>query len=105
VRLRNQSGRWEEPGSTVSGYGRSGTSCVGSPVALTIDVGITPDEAKALLIRGVATIDIVDGVPDEYLAQANKGMSERLGAEGLAEYDSMSAAQNLQRLRRHLRFA
>ena len=42
-------------------------------VALTID---TDDStaSRALMVRGVATIDIVDGVPDEYLAAATKTM-------------------------------
>ena len=41
-------------------------------VALTID---NDDAAasKALLVRGVAAIDIVDGVPEEYLAATAKG--------------------------------
>jgi hypothetical protein len=43
-------------------------------VALTIDVGDTPTEAKALLMRGVATVDIVDGVPDEYIAASRKAL-------------------------------
>lgn len=34
-------------------------------VAMTIDLGDTPAEAKALLVRGLARVDIVDGVPDE----------------------------------------
>lgn len=41
-------------------------------VALTIDT----DEgtaSRSLLVRGVAEIEIVDGVPDEYLAAARKG--------------------------------
>jgi nitroimidazol reductase NimA-like FMN-containing flavoprotein (pyridoxamine 5'-phosphate oxidase superfamily) len=37
-------------------------------VAMTIDVGDTPTETKALLVRGLASVDIVDGVPDEYVA-------------------------------------
>jgi hypothetical protein len=41
-------------------------------VAVTIDVGSTPNEAKALLVRGIATLEIVDGVPDEYLAGSRK---------------------------------
>jgi hypothetical protein len=41
-------------------------------VAVTIDVGSTPSEAKALLVRGIATVEIVDGVPDEYLAGSRK---------------------------------
>ena len=42
-------------------------------VALTID---NDDAAasKALLVRGVASIDIVDGVPEEYLAATAKGI-------------------------------
>lgn len=43
-------------------------------VAVTIDVGSTPAEAKALLVRGVATLETVDGVPDEYLAGARKSL-------------------------------
>jgi Pyridoxamine 5'-phosphate oxidase len=41
-------------------------------VAVTIDVGSTPSEARALLVRGTATVEIVDGVPDEYLAGSRK---------------------------------
>ena len=41
-------------------------------VALTIDGGDEPGSAKALLVRGVATLDTVDGVADEYLAAAAK---------------------------------
>jgi Pyridoxamine 5'-phosphate oxidase len=41
-------------------------------VAVTIDVGSTPSEAKALQVRGIATVEIVDGVPDEYLAGSRK---------------------------------
>jgi hypothetical protein len=36
-------------------------------VALTIDTADTPSTAKALLIRGLAAIDIVEGVAQEYL--------------------------------------
>ena len=39
-------------------------------VALTIDGGSTPEEAKALLVRGLATLETVDGVTEEYLASA-----------------------------------
>jgi hypothetical protein len=56
-------------------------------VALTIDVGDTPDGAKALLIRGHAAVEIVDGVPDEYHGQASKGMADELGEEGMAEFE------------------
>ena len=41
-------------------------------VAVTIDVGSTPSEARSLLVRGTATVEIVDGVPDEYLAGSRK---------------------------------
>jgi hypothetical protein len=43
-------------------------------VALTIDAGDTPDQARALSIRGRASVEIVDGVVEEYLAAARKGM-------------------------------
>ena len=56
-------------------------------VALTIDTGGTPGEAKELLIRGTATVEIVDGVADEYLAMSTKGMADTLGPEGLAEFE------------------
>jgi hypothetical protein len=52
-------------------------------VALTIDTGSAPEEAKALLVRGVATLETVDGVTDEYLASARNSMD---GAE-LAEFE------------------
>jgi hypothetical protein len=41
-------------------------------VAMTIDVGDTPAAAKALLVRGPASVDIVDGVPHEYIAASTK---------------------------------
>jgi hypothetical protein len=43
-------------------------------VALTIDVGDTPAQAKALLVRGRAAVEIVDGVPDEYIAASAKAL-------------------------------
>ena len=43
-------------------------------VAMTIDLGDTPTEAKALLVRGLATVDIVNGVPDEYIAASRKAL-------------------------------
>jgi hypothetical protein len=43
-------------------------------IAMTIAVGDTPTEAKALLVRGLASVDIVDGVPDEYLAASTKAL-------------------------------
>ena len=52
-------------------------------VALSIDVGDTPADAKALLIRGVARVEVVDGVPDEYLAASTKA----LAADQVAEFE------------------
>ena len=43
-------------------------------VAVTIDAGSTPADARSVLMRGVATVEIVDGVADEYLAAARKTM-------------------------------
>ena len=53
-------------------------------VAMTIDVGDTPTEAKALLVRGLASVDIVNGVPDEYIAAARKVMD----ADQLTDFES-----------------
>ncbi|BBZ52741.1 pyridoxamine 5'-phosphate oxidase family protein [Mycobacterium heidelbergense] len=50
-------------------------------VALTIDTGTTPGEAKALLVRGLATLETVDGVTEEYLAAARRSMDEPQLAE------------------------
>jgi hypothetical protein len=52
-------------------------------VGLTIDVGDTPTDSKQLLMRGVATVDIVDGVPDEYIA----GSRKVLDAEQVLEFE------------------
>ncbi|MGX7679671.1 pyridoxamine 5'-phosphate oxidase family protein [Jatrophihabitans sp. DSM 45814] len=49
-------------------------------VALTIDAGDTPGQARALSIRGHASVEIVDGVPDEYLAGASKTMDAEAAA-------------------------
>ncbi len=50
-------------------------------VALTIDSGDTPDQARALSIRGRASVTIVDGVVEEYLAAARKGMDAEAAAQ------------------------
>ena len=50
-------------------------------VASTIDTGTTPEEAKALLVRGLATMETVDGVPDEYIAASKKSFGESELAE------------------------
>jgi nitroimidazol reductase NimA-like FMN-containing flavoprotein (pyridoxamine 5'-phosphate oxidase superfamily) len=41
-------------------------------VAVTIEAGGTPSDAKSLQVRGTATIEIVDGIPDEYLAGSRR---------------------------------
>ena len=56
-------------------------------VALTIDGGSTPEEAKALLVRGLATLETVDGVTEEYLESARNSMD---GPE-LAEFEDQRA--------------
>jgi hypothetical protein len=43
-------------------------------VALTIDTDTAPP--KSLLIRGVATIETVDGVPDDFIKASTKGMEQ-----------------------------
>jgi len=45
-------------------------------VALTIDTADTPATAKALLIRGIASIDIVEGVPAEYIEGSAKALDD-----------------------------
>ena len=52
-------------------------------VALTIDEGSESGNAKSLQIRGQATLETVDGVPDEYIEAASKS----LGAEQRAEFE------------------
>ena len=49
-------------------------------VALAIDGGDTPGDARALSIRGRADIDLVDGVVPEYLAAARKSMDAESAA-------------------------
>ena len=50
-------------------------------VAITIDVGNTPADAKALLLRGVAVLETVDGVPEEYIAGSSKVLADADVAE------------------------
>ncbi len=52
-------------------------------VALSIDGGNTPQQARALSVRGRASIEFVDGVVPEYLAAARKSM----GAAAAAEFE------------------
>jgi hypothetical protein len=50
-------------------------------VALTIDAGDTPDQARSLSIRGRVSVEIVDGVPEEYLASVRKTMDAEAAAQ------------------------
>jgi Pyridoxamine 5'-phosphate oxidase len=50
-------------------------------VALTIDAGDTPDQARALSMRGQASVEIIDGVVPEYLAAAKNTMDPEAAAE------------------------
>jgi nitroimidazol reductase NimA-like FMN-containing flavoprotein (pyridoxamine 5'-phosphate oxidase superfamily) len=55
-------------------------------VALTIDVGDTPQQARSLSIRGRASVEIVDGLTDEYVANARKS----LDPDAVAEFERNS---------------
>jgi hypothetical protein len=50
-------------------------------VALTIDTGATPADARSLLVRGIADVNVVDGIPAEYLAASRKTLDDRQAAE------------------------
>jgi nitroimidazol reductase NimA-like FMN-containing flavoprotein (pyridoxamine 5'-phosphate oxidase superfamily) len=50
-------------------------------VALTIDGGDSPDAAKSLLVRGIASLETVDGVAEEYIAMSAKSMDAAQKAE------------------------
>jgi hypothetical protein len=50
-------------------------------VALAIDGGDTPEQARALSIRGRASVQIVDGLVPEYLAAARKSMDPEAAKE------------------------
>ena len=50
-------------------------------VALTIDGGDTPDQARTISVRGKASVEIIDGVVPEYLAAARKVMDAAAAAE------------------------
>jgi nitroimidazol reductase NimA-like FMN-containing flavoprotein (pyridoxamine 5'-phosphate oxidase superfamily) len=50
-------------------------------VALAIDGGNAPDQARSLSIRGRASVEIVDGVVKEYLAAARRTMDADAAAE------------------------
>jgi nitroimidazol reductase NimA-like FMN-containing flavoprotein (pyridoxamine 5'-phosphate oxidase superfamily) len=63
-------------------------------VSLTIDTD-APDGARALLVRGLAVLETVDGVADEYLAAAAKSFEE----PELAEFESSVRALYKQMVR------
>ena len=50
-------------------------------VALAIDSGDSPGGAKSLLIRGIASMETVAGVADEYIAMSAKSMDLAQQAE------------------------
>jgi hypothetical protein len=50
-------------------------------VALSIDGGVSPGQARALSVRGQASVEIIDGVVPEYLAAARKSMSAEAATE------------------------
>ncbi|MEW1860609.1 pyridoxamine 5'-phosphate oxidase family protein [Streptomyces sp. NPDC088194] len=50
-------------------------------VALAVDAGGTPDQARALSVRGRVDVRIVDGVVEEYLAAARKSMDAEAAAQ------------------------
>ena len=45
-------------------------------VALTIDTGVDQQPPNILLVRGAASVEIVDGIPDEFLAASRKGIPD-----------------------------
>ncbi len=69
--------------STAASAPKVAALSVRPDVALTIDGGDTPGDARALSIRGRASIRIVDGVTEEYLASARKSMD----AESAAQFE------------------
>lgn len=64
-------------------------------VALAIDGGDKPEQARALSVRGRAMLEIVDGLVPEYLAAARKSM----GAEAAAEFEKNCRAMYDQMVR------
>jgi hypothetical protein len=50
-------------------------------VALAVDAGGTPEQARALSVRGRADIRIVEGVVEEYLAAARRSMDAEPAAQ------------------------
>ena len=63
-------------------------------IALVIDRGDTPGQARSLSVRGRANVEIIDGVVPEFLAAARKSMDAEAAAEFekhcRATYDQMA---------------
>jgi len=66
-------------------------------VALTIDTGVDTTPPQVLLVRGTATVDIVDGVPPEHLEASTKA----LPPEQWPEFEEQASAiyQQMARIR------
>jgi hypothetical protein len=67
--------------STAATAPKVGSLSARPEVALTIDSGDTPGDARSLSIRGRASVRIVDGVTEEYLASARKTMDAEAAAQ------------------------
>jgi len=74
--------------STAATAPKVGALSARPEVALTIDCGDTPGDARSLSIRGRVSVRIVDGVTEEYLASARKAMD----AESAAQFDQACRA-------------
>ena len=67
--------------STATTSPKVGALSARPDVAVSIDAGDTPDQARTLSIRGRASVEIVDGVVEEYLAAARKTMDAEAAAQ------------------------
>ena len=57
-------------------------------VAFEVDTGTEMQPPNILLVRGEASVEIVDGVPDEFLTSSRKGLPE----ESWADFEAQSRA-------------
>jgi hypothetical protein len=67
--------------STASTAPKVGALLARPDVALSIDAGDTPEQARSLSIRGRVSVEIVNGVTEEYLAGARKTMDAEAAAQ------------------------
>jgi hypothetical protein len=67
--------------STASTAPKVGAPLARPDVALSIDAGDTPEQARSLSIRGRVSVEIVNGVTEEYLAGARKTMDAEAAAQ------------------------